>query len=181
MGDLQDPPCTHPAAAPEPDRASGRLGSTTAGGGAANGRLHRHRRSARICDRCRRPRDRSVGSPRAAVDSDTGPGDPAGNGMDHIPPSSILRRTWRALLEPRRLAAVVLVSAALLLAQANFGGDPLAIPLGAAMCLAFVLVAPVSWRVLFPYGPQRGQLAVRLTLFAAVGTAVVLVVAMVVP
>ncbi|HET6282272.1 MAG TPA: histidine kinase [Polyangia bacterium] len=101
--------------------------------------------------------------------------------MDHIPPSSILRRTWRALLEPRRLAAVVLVSAALLLAQANFGGDPLAIPLGAAMCLAFVLVAPVSWRVLFPYGPQRGQLAVRLTLFAAVGTAVVLVVAMVAP
>jgi LytS/YehU family sensor histidine kinase len=42
-------------------------------------------------------------------------------------------------------------------------------------------VAPVSWRVLFPYGPQRGQLAVRLTLYAAVGTAVVLVVAMVVP
>lgn len=98
-----------------------------------------------------------------------------------LPPSSILRRTWRALLEPRRLAAVVLVSAALVLGQANFGGDPLAVPLAVAMCLAFVLVAPVSWRVLFPYGPQRGQLAVRLALFAAVGTAVVLVIAMVVP
>jgi two-component system, LytTR family, sensor histidine kinase AlgZ len=98
-----------------------------------------------------------------------------------LPPTSILRRTWRALLEPKRLAPVLLVSVALVLGQASFGGDALAVPLAVAMCLAFVLVAPVSWRVLFPQGPQLGQLAVRLTLFAAVGTAVVLVLGAVVP
>ena len=69
-----------------------------------------------------------------------------------------MRRTWRALLEPKRLVPVLLVSAALVTAQASFGGDRLAVPLGVAMCLAFVLVAPVSWRVLFPFGPQLGQL-----------------------
>ena len=97
------------------------------------------------------------------------------------PAGSILRRTWRALLEPKRLVPVLLVSAALVTAQASFGGDRLAVPLGVAMCLAFVLVAPVSWRVLFPFGPQQGQLLVRLSLFAAVGTAVVLVIGVVVP
>ena len=92
-----------------------------------------------------------------------------------------MRRTWRALLEPKRLVPVLLVSAALVTAQASFGGDRLAVPLGVAMCLAFVLVAPVSWRVLFPFGPQLGQLAVRLSLYAAVGTAVVLVIGVVLP
>jgi len=97
------------------------------------------------------------------------------------PAGSILRRTWRALLEPKRLAPVLLVSAALVTAQASFGGDRLAVPLGVAMCLAFVLVAPVSWRVLFPFGPQLGQLSVRLSLYAAVGSGVVLVIGVVVP
>ncbi len=97
------------------------------------------------------------------------------------PAGSILRRTWRALLEPKRLAPVLLVSAALVTAQASFGGDPLAVPLGVAMCLAFVLVAPVSWRVLFPFGPQLGQLSVRLSLYAAVGVGVVLVIGAVIP
>jgi two-component system, LytTR family, sensor histidine kinase AlgZ len=96
-------------------------------------------------------------------------------------PRSIVRRTWRALLEPKRLAPVLLVSAALVTAQGSFGGDRLAVPLGVAMCLAFVLVAPVSWRVLFPFGPQLGQLAVRLALYAAVGSGVVLVLGAVVP
>ncbi|HEY0706255.1 MAG TPA: histidine kinase [Polyangia bacterium] len=98
-----------------------------------------------------------------------------------LPSSSIVRRTWRALLEPRRLFAVLLVSAALVLAQANFGGDRLALPLGIAMCLTFVLVAPVSWRILLPPGPPLSQMLVRLALYAAVGTAVVLVLAVVVP
>jgi two-component system, LytTR family, sensor histidine kinase AlgZ len=98
-----------------------------------------------------------------------------------VAPRSIVRRTWRALLEPRRLAPVLLVSAALVTAQGSFGGDRLAVPLGVAMCLAFVLVAPVSWRVLFPFGPQLGQLAVRLGLYAAVGSGVVLVLGAVVP
>ena len=66
------------------------------------------------------------------------------------PEPSIIRSTLRALLQPRRLIPILLVSASLVAAQASYSHDPLAIPLGIAMCLAFVLVAPVSWRVLFP-------------------------------
>lgn len=94
---------------------------------------------------------------------------------------SIVRRTWRALLLPKRLAPVVLVSVALIGAQISFGGDPLAAPLGFALCVAFVLLAPVSWRVLFPRGLDLGHGGIRLTLYASVGTAVVLVLAAVVP
>ena len=44
------------------------------------------------------------------------------------------------------------MSASLVAAQANYSRDPFAIPLGIVMCRAFVFVAPVSWRVLFPEG-----------------------------
>jgi hypothetical protein len=49
------------------------------------------------------------------------------------------------------------------------------VPLGIAMCLAFVVVAPVSWRVLFPAGRldlRHG--GVRLVLYAAIGAGIVL-------
>jgi hypothetical protein len=85
------------------------------------------------------------------------------------------------LLEPRRLTPVLLVSAALVVAQGSFGGDPLAAPQGALLCLAFVLLAPVSWRILVQPGVAPGQVVVRLALYAAVGTAVVLVLASVLP
>jgi two-component system sensor histidine kinase AlgZ len=49
------------------------------------------------------------------------------------------------------------------------------------MCLAFVLVAPVSWRILFPAGLDLRHGGVRLLLYTAVGTAVVLVLGAVVP
>jgi two-component system, LytTR family, sensor histidine kinase AlgZ len=97
------------------------------------------------------------------------------------PEESVVRRTWRAQLEPKRLVPVLLVSLALVGAQARFGGDPLAAPLGLLLCLAFVLVAPVSWRVLFPHGPDFGHGGVRLGIYAAVGTAVVLVMTAVIP
>jgi two-component system, LytTR family, sensor histidine kinase AlgZ len=98
-----------------------------------------------------------------------------------IDEGSIVRRTWRALLLPRRLFPVVLVSAALTAAEASFGGDRLGIPLGILLCVAFVLVAPVSWRVLFPQGLDLGHGGIRLGLYLSVGTAVVLVLAAVVP
>ena len=46
----------------------------------------------------------------------------------------------------------LLVCVALVAAQAGLSHDRLAGPLGVALCLAFVLVAPVSWRVLFARG-----------------------------
>lgn len=98
------------------------------------------------------------------------------------PEPSIIRATLRALLRTRRVVAIVLVSGALVAAQAAFSAEALAIPLGLLMCLLFVVVAPVSWRVLFPTGRldlRHG--GVRLLLYGAIGAGVVLSVAIVVP
>jgi len=97
------------------------------------------------------------------------------------PEPSIIRATLRALVQPRRLAAILLVSTALVIAQANFSADPLAVPLGMLMCLLFVVVAPVSWRVLFPDRLDLRHGGVRLLLYAAIAAGVVLPVGVVIP
>jgi hypothetical protein len=94
---------------------------------------------------------------------------------------SIIRSTMRALLAPRRLAPILIVSAPMLLIQWRYSKDPLAAPLGAAMCVAFVLVAPLSWRVLFPEGIDLRHGAIRLFLYSAIGVGVVLVLGEIVP
>lgn len=91
-----------------------------------------------------------------------------------IPETSIVRATWLAVLAPRRLLPILVVSAPLVLTQAAFSREPLATPLGIAMCLAFVAIAPVSYRVLFPDGLDFSHGAVRLVLYALVGAGVVL-------
>jgi two-component system sensor histidine kinase AlgZ len=98
------------------------------------------------------------------------------------PEPSIVRATLRALLRTRRLVAILLVSAALVAAQASFSADPWAAPLGVLMCFFFVVVAPVSWRVLFPAGRldlRHG--GVRLALYVAIGAGVVLSLGVAVP
>jgi len=105
---------------------------------------------------------------------------PAGPADEAEP--SIIRATLRALLRTRRLVAILLVCLALIGAQASFSADPWAVPLGIAMCLAFVVVAPVSWRVLFPAGRldlRHG--GVRLVLYAAIGAGVVLSLGVAIP
>ena len=97
------------------------------------------------------------------------------------PEPSIIRSTLRALLHPRRLIPIVLVSASLVAAQASYSYDPLAIPLGIAMCVAFVIVAPVSWRVLFPDRIDLGHGGVRLLLYGAIGAGVVWSIGIVAP
>ncbi len=67
-----------------------------------------------------------------------------------LPERSLLRSTLRALLLPRRLLPIGLLGVVLVVAQWRFSADPGAAPLGALMCLVFLLVAPVSWRALFP-------------------------------
>jgi hypothetical protein len=94
---------------------------------------------------------------------------------------SIIRSTLKALLHPRRLIPIVLVSASLVVAQANYSYDPLAIPLGIAMCVAFVVVAPVSWRVLFPDRIDFGHGGIRLLLYGAIGAGVVWSIGIVAP
>ena len=88
------------------------------------------------------------------------------------PPGSIVRATLRALLEPRRLLPTLLVCAAMLYAQSRYS-DWKTLLIAAGFCVAFVLVAPVSWRALF-YEPQPlGTQVVRLGLYALTGVAVI--------
>jgi hypothetical protein len=98
-----------------------------------------------------------------------------------IPPTSIVRSTLRALLEPRRLVPVLVVCAPLVVLQGRTSRDPLAAPLGAVFCLAFFAFAPVSWRILFPEGLELDHGAARLLLYAAGSAGVVLIVGVVAP
>jgi two-component sensor histidine kinase len=101
--------------------------------------------------------------------------------VEQSPEPSIIRATLRALLQPRRLVAILLVSTTLVIAQGNFSADPLAVPLGIVMCFLFVVVAPVSWRVLFPERLDLRHGGIRLILYATIGAGVVLSVGVVVP
>jgi two-component system sensor histidine kinase AlgZ len=101
--------------------------------------------------------------------------------FEHEPEPSIIRATLRGLLQPRRLFAIVLVSTALVVAQGSFSRDPIAVPLGVLMCLLFVVVAPVSWRVLFPDRIDLRHGGIRLVLYGAIGAGVVLSVGVAVP
>lgn len=101
--------------------------------------------------------------------------------MPAPPDTSIVRATWLALLEPRRLAPMLGVCVPLVVAQARWSRDGLAVPLAVLLCLAFVLVAPVSYRVLFPDGLDLSHGAVRLGLYGLVGAGVVLTVGLGVP
>jgi signal transduction histidine kinase len=83
--------------------------------------------------------------------------------------------TVRALLAARRLIPIVVVSVPLLVAQGAWGTEPMEIPIGIALCLAFVFLAPVSWRLLFPEGVEHGARALpRLLLYTLIGMLVVL-------
>lgn len=101
--------------------------------------------------------------------------------MKAVPPGSIVRATWVALLHPRRLLPILAVCAPLVVAQARWSSDRLAVPLAITMCLAFVAVAPVSYRVLFPDGLDFSHGAVRVVLYVLTGFGVVLTVGAGVP
>ena len=94
---------------------------------------------------------------------------------------SVVRSTMRALIEPRRLLPILIVCAPMMLIQWRYSRDVYGGPIGAAMCIAFVLVAPLSWRVLFPEGIDLRHGAVRLFLYAAIGAGVVLVLGKMIP
>ncbi len=93
-----------------------------------------------------------------------------------VPEGSIVRATWRALLHPRRLLPILVVCAALLIAQSRWSRDVWGVAIGVMFCLSFILIAPVSYRVLFPDGLDLSHGAVRLVLYALVGAGVVLTV-----
>jgi two-component system, LytTR family, sensor histidine kinase AlgZ len=140
---------------------------------AAQGRTCPARRSAVLLDRRARDCDASshgIGRP-------TPPG--CIMGYATMAERSLLRSTVRALLAPRRLVPIVVVGGTLVVAQARFSVDPLAVPLGVAMCAVFFFLAPVSWRALFP--PEAGPRTFaapfgRLVVYAIMGASTVLMV-----
>ncbi len=83
------------------------------------------------------------------------------------PRATLVADTLRALLAPRRLVPILLVSAPLVVAQHRYSRDPGAVLVGLAMCLVFALVAPSLWRVSSPRG------AAGLLLYGAVGAVAV--------
>lgn len=80
---------------------------------------------------------------------------------------TIVADTLRALLAPRRLIPILLVSAPLVIAQHRYSRDPAAVVIGVAMCLVFALVAPSLWRTT----ASRGALG--LLLYGLVGAAAI--------
>ncbi len=91
-----------------------------------------------------------------------------------VPSTSIVRATWLALLAPKRLVPILAVSVPLVFTQAAFSREPLATPLGIVMVVAFVTLAPVSYRILFPDGLDLSNGAVRVVLYSLVGAGIVL-------
>ncbi|MCY1055842.1 histidine kinase [Nannocystis sp. SCPEA4] len=81
----------------------------------------------------------------------------------------LIAHTLQALLAPRRLVPIVLVSIPLVVAQHRYSParDPGAVVVGLLMCLVFALVAPWLWRVT----AARGWLG--LVLYGLVGALVV--------
>lgn len=98
-----------------------------------------------------------------------------------VPEGSIVRATWKALLAPRRLLPSLAVCTTLLVAQSEWSIDQRGLWVGAGMCLSFIVVAPVSYRVLFPDGLEFSHGAVRAALYALVGAGVILSVGVGVP
>jgi hypothetical protein len=94
---------------------------------------------------------------------------------------SIVRATWWALLKPRRLLPLFGLGVPLVYAQWFYSHDMLAVPIAVLMVVTFVLLAPVSYRVLFPEGLELSHGAVRLVIYATAGTGVVLSVLVALP
>jgi hypothetical protein len=94
---------------------------------------------------------------------------------------TLVMETLRSLVAPRRLVPILLVSLPLTYAQWHFSRSALELALGVALCVAFVFIAPVSWRVLFPEGLTGPGRAVRLLLYAAIAAGAVLTIGAAVP
>ncbi len=81
----------------------------------------------------------------------------------------IIQETWRALGTPRRFIPILVVSTPLVWAQTSYSRDPRALPVGLALCVAAVLLAPASWRALVGEMTWRPGPLGRLALYALGG------------
>ena len=81
--------------------------------------------------------------------------------------------TLHALLQPRRLFPVFVITAALLVAQLQFSGDGRSFLVGVSLVLTTWLLAPWMWRALVRPGLSAAQWAARLLTYAALGVILV--------
>ena len=88
--------------------------------------------------------------------------------------SAVFRSTIEALLTPRRLIPITVVILPLLFLQVNYSVDAFALPLGMAMCAAFLLAAPALWRHLFPVKGRSGSPVVRGATYLVAGVVLIL-------
>jgi hypothetical protein len=86
-----------------------------------------------------------------------------------LPLSRVFAGTVTALAAPRRSFAIVVVVVPVLFLQQSLGHDMMALPLGALMCAAFLLVAPTLWRYFFPLHGARASRALGVCAYGAVG------------
>lgn len=92
-----------------------------------------------------------------------------------VPAKDVLRSTVRALLVPRRAIPIALVVVPMTIIQDAYSQDPVAVPIALFLCGSFLLVAPMSWRALFPIDRPIGAGALaRVVVYAGIGAAVVL-------
>lgn len=81
--------------------------------------------------------------------------------------------TWQALLLPKRLFPLVVVSAPLLLAQWVFAHSLSAMLSAFVMLFGFMALGPASWRVLMPLDRAVGWVPLRLAAYGALAGVVV--------
>ncbi len=84
---------------------------------------------------------------------------------------AVFAGTVSALIAPRRLFPIALVVVPLLVLQLRLSYDVLALPVGALMCVVFLLAAPTSWRYLFPFHARRLPRALGAVIYGAIGAA----------
>ncbi len=84
----------------------------------------------------------------------------------------VVDSTFRGLVQPRRLLPIVVVSASLVFAQARYSRERVATPLAMITCLAFVLIAPVTFRLLFPSDEKTPQVVLRVVVYVVLAFAV---------
>jgi hypothetical protein len=95
--------------------------------------------------------------------------------------ASLVMSTFRSLLAPKRLLPILFVCVLLLSLQWRMSRDQRAVPIGLLMCVSFLLLAPLSWRALFPEGIDLRRGAVRLLVYGAIGVGTILFVGRVLP
>jgi signal transduction histidine kinase len=92
-----------------------------------------------------------------------------------------VRKTLRALFALRRIVPMTLVGVSLVVAQGAYSAEPLAVPLAIAMCVAFLGIAPVSYRILFDEPVAWPRAAALTAIYSSIGVGVVSMLGLVAP